>query len=344
MKKSYLKNFTPDQVRQRVGHMDQLAGIRLVEAQDGLARNCRFLQVWTGSGLSYSVAAERALDISACQYKGISLAWISSVGDSHPAFYEPQGDKWLRNFGGGLLVTCGLDQFGYPNIDGDEELGLHGRVSNLPARYLAYQAGWQDDRYQLEITGQIRQSRVFGENLLLERRISSELGANIIRIEDRVTNQGFESHPHMMLYHFNLGFPLLDEQSVLKTSVSLTSPRDKEADLHKDKWMEFHAPQQSFKEQVFQHQVIPGADGKVSVELINNKLGLGLRWMYSFEELPYLYEWKMMGQGTYVLGVEPANCAGMHGRADARSKDQLVMLSPGEERCYHLALEVFEDL
>ena len=343
MDKLRIKHLAPEQVRQRVGHMDQLAGIKLMESQDGLSKNSRLLQVWTGSGLTYTVAADRAMDISACHFNGISLSWISSVGESHPAFYEPNKDKWLRNFGGGLLVTCGLDQFGYPNLDENDELGLHGRVSNIPCRYLAYRSEWRADRYELEISGQVRQSQVFGENLVLERRILSTLGENSIQIEDRVTNQGYQPHPHMMLYHFNLGFPLLDEQSVIRANVSSTHPRDHEAEMHMDEWMKFHAPQQNFEEQVFQHQVSPDSDGFVKVEVFNERLGLGLRLKYSNEELPYLYEWKMLGQGTYVLGVEPANCAGMHGRAEARAKDQLVYLAPGENRRYGLTLEVFEE-
>lgn len=104
--------------------------------------------------------------------------------------------------------------------------------------------------------------------------------------------------------------------------------------------MHFQVPTQGFNEQVFQHAVEPDADGEIHVELKNPKLGLGPRWTYSPEELPHLYEWKMMGQGTYVLGVEPANCLGMHGRADARANGQLIFLEPGESREYHLELEV----
>ncbi len=80
----YLLNRSQQEILERVGHMDQLAGIKMIEAGDGPARGSRMLQVWTGAGLSFQVAADRALDISACQYKGISLAWNSSIGDVHP--------------------------------------------------------------------------------------------------------------------------------------------------------------------------------------------------------------------------------------------------------------------
>ncbi len=50
----------------------------------------------------------------------------------------------------------------------------------------------------------------------------------------------------------------------------------------------------------------------------------------------------MMGQGTYVLGVEPTNSSGMHGRAAARAGGDLPELAPGESRHYELELEVVE--
>ena len=71
MTPSYLQNLKREQLIPYVGHMDQLAGIKLVEATDGRARDSRMLNVYTGSGLSFTVTADRALDISACHYKGI---------------------------------------------------------------------------------------------------------------------------------------------------------------------------------------------------------------------------------------------------------------------------------
>jgi hypothetical protein len=124
----YDRDWTRQELLQHVGHMDQVAGIKLLEVTDGIERGNRLLRVWTGSGLDFDVLPDRALDISACCYKGIPLAWASPTGAVHPAFYEPGGLGWLRSFQGGLLVTCGLDQFGPPCSDAGEELGLHGRV------------------------------------------------------------------------------------------------------------------------------------------------------------------------------------------------------------------------
>ena len=324
-----------------VGHMDQLAGIRLSEAGDGKARGCRLLDVWTGTGLRFQVNAERALDISRCEFQGMPLTWHSPVGDVHPAYYEPQGTGWLRSFAGGLLTTCGLDQFGVPCEDDGNQFGLHGRISHTPATQVNYRTFWSGDDYKLEIHGEIRQAALFGENLVLKRKISTALGSNCIEIEDHVTNEGFDPSPHMLLYHFNLGFPLVSEDTRLHLHASETRPRDETAQKGLNRWNRFDKPTPGYQEQVFIHQPESGSDGSTQVELHNPQMQIGLRWSYPTVNLPYLMEWKMMGQGAYVVGVEPANCDGLGGRAATRAAGLLPILEPGESRDYQINVEVF---
>ena len=106
--------------------------------------------------------------------------------------------------------------------------------------------------------------------------------------------------------------------------------------------MVFQAPTHGYREQVFHHLPKVGADGRVMIELRNPTLNLGLRWTYQLGNLPSLFQWKMMGQGSYVLGVEPANCSIMHGRAAARASGDLPILVAGESCRYEIEIEVFE--
>ncbi len=326
-----------------VGNMEQVAGIRLLAADDGRSRGSRVLDVWTGSGLRFQLLADRALDISSCFYKGASLCWRSPNGDVHPAYYEPQDAGWLRSFQGGLLATCGLDQFGAPSHDAvGNELTLHGRIGNLPATQLNYRTYWVGDEYELEISGEIRQAVLFGENLVLRRRITTRLGSNQIKIEDEVCNEGFNPQPHMILYHFNLGFPLVSPQSRLVLDVVESKPRDAIAAQGASQWHVFQAPTAGYEEQVFIHQPNVDGNGRVTIEFHNPELGLGLRWEYDITNLPYLYEWKMMGEGAYVVGIEPANCKGILGQAAVREQGELPYLAPGESVTYTLSLEVIQ--
>jgi hypothetical protein len=340
MVKLFNQEWSKAELLSRVGQMDQLAGIRLVEAGEGKARGCRLLDVWTGTGLRFQVNADRALDISSCSFKGMALAWRSPAGDVHPAYYEAKDLGWLRSFAGGLLTTCGLDQFGVPNADGSTKLGLHGRISNCPAVQVYHRAYWDGETYALEISGEIRQAALFSENLVLRRRITTSLGSNHIRIEDVVSNEGFDPAPHMLLYHFNLGFPLVSEHSMLHLQSPQTQPRDEDAQTGLPDWNRFQPPTPGYREQVFIHQPAADQQGTATVELRNPKIGIGLRWRYQTANLPYLMEWKMMGAGAYVVGVEPANCNGLGGRAAARELGLLPMLEPGESREYSINVEV----
>jgi hypothetical protein len=339
---SYLRNTKRDTLLPYVGHMDQLAGIKMVEAIDGKARGSRMFNVYTGSGLDFTVTADRALDISACHYKGMSLAWASSVGDVAPAFFEPEGVGWLRSFPGGMLATCGLNHYGPPCEDQGESFGLHGRIGNEPARYVNQFAGWVDEDYILGIFGEVRQTRSFGENIVMRRRISTALGSNKVHLEDEITNEGFAPQPHLILYHFNAGFPLLQPSTQLRVDAEKTQPRDAEAEKGANEWNQFHAPVAGYQEQVFIHTPRADDEGKVKVEVFNPDLGIGLRWTWDKKMLPYLVQWKMMGAGMYVLGIEPTNCAEVRGHAAARETGELPHLEPGEAVRYVIDLEVFE--
>jgi Domain of unknown function (DUF4432) len=75
--------------------------------------------------------------------------------------------------------------------------------------------------------------------------------------------------------------------------------------------------------------------------LVNRRLGLGLYVKQRPDQLPWLWQWKQLGLGTYVAGVEPANCFG-RGRADDRQRGTLQFLGPGERRAFSLEIGVVD--
>ena len=122
----------------------------------------------------------------------------------------------------GLLTTCGLDhvgepteddisQYGYPGL-AREQFGLHGRLSFTPARLDAYGVDWDAESPCAFVQGTMRQGRLLGESLSLRRRISVPLGGREITISDEISNDGFAASPHLLLYHVNAGWPLVQEQ------------------------------------------------------------------------------------------------------------------------------------
>jgi hypothetical protein len=72
-------------------------------------------------------------------------------------------------------------------------------------------------------------------------------------------------------------------------------------------------------------------------------LGLGLAIMQRTDELPWLWQWKQLGYGAYVGGVEPANCIG-RGRAEDRARGTLQFLEPGSTRKHSLEIAVLDSV
>jgi hypothetical protein len=129
-----------------------------------------------------------------------------------------------RRFGAGMLTTCGLDQFGSPNYDAGQLLPQQGRATDLPAANLSPNAVWTDHGHEISISGHLRQWRLFGEDLGGHRRISTTFGSNRLTIEDTITNQSSTMWPHMILYHLNFGYPLLDTGTTIEIVGQSTAP------------------------------------------------------------------------------------------------------------------------
>ena len=191
------------------------------EAADGAERGVRLLRFATGAGFDFEVLVDRGFDIGRAFLGGRPLAWWSPVGLTGPWYYEPAGIGWFRGFPGGLVSTCGLDHtllggtddssvFNYPHRQ-TETYGLHGRYTGLPARLAGYGTRWDGDDCVLYAEAEVAQVAVFGEQLLLSRRIEADLGGTSVRLTDTVTNTGPTACPHMMLYHCNIGFPVVDD-------------------------------------------------------------------------------------------------------------------------------------
>lgn len=336
-----MHTFKKSDVSPRVGRMDQLAAIRRLAYEDGKGRGMRVLDFNNGSGLSFSVLPDRGMDIAQASYKGAGLAWLSCNADVAPHFYEAGGIEWLRTWGGGLLTGCGLANVGGPNECNGEQHGLHGRLSHIPAEEVNSAAAWSDDgsSYTLSACGRVRHSRVFGEKLVCTRKISTALGDDSITVCDTIENQGFVPSPLMLLYHINLGWPLIDAGVTLEAPEHKITPQTEQAAAGLADWNKASAPVAGFAEQVFYHDLPADNAGLASIRVVNKRLNLELEVAYRVAELPYLVQWKMMGQGEYVMGLEPANCY-PEGQSRIAERGLLRQLAPGEKTETFLRLAV----
>ncbi len=337
----YGKKYKVAELRRRVGNMDQIAGIRTVQLDDGNERPARAAIMHTGTGLDVTILLDRCLDIPTASYNHRAMGWRSNTGDVAPQYFEAEGLRWLRSYFGGLVTTCGMTHVGAPRPEsallGN---GLHGRIGNAPARNIKIVQEWQGDEYVMSVTGAMREAVVFGENLTLTRTVSTKLGERRFWIHDVVTNEGFNDTKYMLLYHCNIGWPAVDAGSEMISPSRLVAPRDAVAEDGKENWYKMDPPTHQYKEKCYYHDMVPAADGSVTVAMVNDGFsrgeGFGVYVKYNKNELPRFVEWKQMGEQDYVIGFEPCNC-GVEGRQIDEELGLLHTLKAGESK--HVSLE-----
>jgi hypothetical protein len=344
MARLYGREYTRRELLQKVGDISQVAGVKPYTLSDGRAAGIPAIDFRTGTGFAFTVLPGRAMDIGFAEWRGIPLCWRSATGDVASAYYEPEAFGWLRSFSGGLVATCGLTQAGMPCDDNGEQLGLHGRIGNVPATNVWADGAWEGDDYRMWAKGKVREAIVFGANMELTREISAQMGENRLFINDTVENLAFEPAPHLIVYHINIGFPVVDAGSRIIVPASNMTPRDARAAEGEADLAVVYPPQAGFSEQVFYHQLIADKDGVCCFGVTNAAFGggkgIGVYVKCRPEQLPNLIEWKMNGAGTYVIGIEPTNGAGAGGRCWERENGTLPILEPGETRRYQLEIGV----
>jgi hypothetical protein len=338
------KTYTRSDLLRHVGDMRQLAGVQPFELSDGRARGVRGVTMRNAAGLELSVITDRGMSLTDLRFYGVPLPFISGVDVAHPAYAEHTGLGWFRSWPAGFSTPCGLTQVGSPGNDDGEELGVHGRISSLPASQVKIDEAWQDDEFILSVEGSMYQNAVFGENLVLHRRIWTKLDQPRLWIEDTIENRGFSPAPLMFLQHFNLGYPLVDATARLELPPHSTEPRDETARSGLKNYREFSEPSAGYTEQVFYHDLTPDSSNNVEVRFVNPAFnanqGLGIALRYSKLHYPIFAQWKMMDEGLYVVGLEPANCH-VEGRAAERKRGTLQMIEPQTTRTFNLEVAFF---
>ena len=330
----------------KVSNHAQIGGIETSVLDNGSGRGTRIAWVNTGTGLRYKVVIDRAMDIADAFYNQHSLAWLSHDGITYPQPFADKGIDWLRTFGGGLLTTCGLTHVGGPESDDFGARGLHGQISNLPAEIESIiQPDPRSGKLEMSITGIIRETKPFGPSLELRRTISATLGQASIRIHDEVINRANTPAPHMLLYHFNFGWPLVDEGTdILWNGKWFPRHGEENAKIFKEgnDFKKCPAPLEDHLgtgEEVVLVDIDADIFGQSVAGLYNSKLGIALAMKFKKEQLPWFANWQHWGKGEYVTGLEPSTHA-LTGQAKARKDGDLIFIQPGEKRVYDVELEV----
>jgi hypothetical protein len=233
-------------------------------------------------------------------------------------------------------------------VDEKGERGLHGRISNTPAEIIAIvQPEPISGSLEMSITGIVRETQVFGPALELKRTISGKLGEAKIHIRDEIVNRGNEKVPHMLLYHVNFGWPLVDEKTELLWKGSWSSPTPASEQKIFKGGHSFHKCPSPMKSHSGAGEDLAFIDteadqGGLSLcGLYNRNLNLAVALRFPKKELPWLTNWQHWGENEYVTALEPGTNPPI-GQKKAREESSLIYLKPKERRSYTLEIEVLE--
>ena len=324
-------------VKEYIGNPDQILELKTMRLEGGMEQSVLASEVQCQSGMSLTVLADRCMDISVLRYRGINISYINPCGVVAPCYYDKRSTQWLRSFTGGFLTTCGLDNTGSPCEENGTEYGLHGRISNMPAREYSAQRIEQNGEYMAVLCGEMDQSSLFGEKLKLKRKIQVWNTQPRFEVTDEICNTGFREEEFMILYHCNIGYPFLSPESKVMIDSSEFRSRSSFAEKYKSHALEVSEPNE-LDEMCYYHKM-RDHNGKSRAGVYQPEYGFGLVMTYENTALRRFTQWKNFSKGQYVLGLEPGT-NWVEGKAVERTRDEIQKLEGQSSIRYSICVDI----
>ena len=264
--------------------MMQVASLRRYELTEGAERGLRVLDCDNGK-LRFLLNESKALDIMQLYHEGQNVSFISKNG------FCARETPFASRFEGSMLYTCGLD-----NVGAREGCELHGSHHNTPAKVTRAECS----EAGILVEAEMSETELFGRNLAFRRRVFSAVGSDTLEICDTLENRGAREEEYCLLYHVNVGYPMLDEGAELVDDAEEVIPRTPWAAEHLAERRQMGASVDNEEEMCYFLRLKTPA-----VSLVNKALGKTFSLAWSGDTLPHFVEWKSMASGDYALGLEP---------------------------------------
>lgn len=253
-------------------------------AEEITVRGKRCILVKNGA-LEFLFNADNALDVVWARYKGVNVSFLSKNGlnDGKRDFFG--------NFEGGFLYTCGTDNVSSCVKGRPVHGSMHYKAAEKVCTY--------EENGDVFVCGEVRDAALFGKNIAVKRRFC--VSENSLTVSDTVKNEGFTDGEYVLLYHFNYGYPFLDEGLEMTVPAKKSEPLTKIAKKRAAEMYKITAPADGGEEDVYYHYMEKG-----EIRLYSAKLGIGTEMTYDTADFPVTLEWKSMISGDYALGIEPS--------------------------------------
>lgn len=296
----------------RISNFAQVASIRRYEMTEGTERGLRVLDCDNGR-LRFLLNESKALDVMQLYHMGQNVFFLSKNA------FTAREVSFSGRFEGGMLYTCGLDSVG-----AREGFELHGSHHNTPARVTRAEVNEKG----ILIEAEVRETELFGKNLFFRRRVCSAVGSETLEITDTLENCGTRAENYCLLYHVNVGYPMLDGGAELLDDAEEIIPRTPWAAEHLAERKKIGTPVDNEEEMCYFLRL-----KTPRVTLKNAALGKQFTLEWSQETLPHFVEWKSMASGDYALGLEPCT-------TELDERFSFATIEKGEKRLFSLKLSV----
>ena len=304
--------------------------------------------------LSVSILPTRGMGLWRGEFRGVALGWNSPVRHPvNPCFVnlvERSGLGWLSGFNE-LMCRCGLSWHGEPGVDViqsntgskiETPLTLHGKIANTPAHMVSVEVD-REGPGTLRVRGVVDESMLFGPFLRLSTTIETEAGSHRLSIADEITNLGGQPTEMEVLYHTNLGPPLLEEGSRLDAPIRELAPINAHAANGIAAWPTYQKPTPGYVEECYVMDLQADAQGETAVLLRNHAADKGFSLAFRRDELPCFTLWKNTRAEAdgYVTGLEPGTSY-PNLKTFERQQGRLITLGPGESYHTRITLAVHD--
>jgi hypothetical protein len=244
----------------------------------------------------------------------------------------PSGVGWLEGFDE-LMCRCGLQTNGPPVFDDSGKLlhPLHGRIANLPAHYVELIV--DEVARTLTVRGVVDEAWLYSQSLRLTTSLTTGFGSNEFSWSDEVENIGGRAATLQMLYHFNLGKPLLQPGARITAPLNTVAPFTEAAVQDGiDQWHIIPPPRPESNSQVYYCELLADAGGQTRVLATGLTDNEAISLRFGTRTLPCFTVWRNTAAEAdgYVVGLEPGtNFPNLH--PFEKQHGRAVTLAPGEK-------------
>lgn len=272
-------------MNEKISNFKQVASVTRYQITSGKEQGLNVIDCNNGK-LRFLLNESKGLDIMQLYHNGVNVSFLSKNS------FTNREINFENRFEGGMLYTCGFDSVA--ERDGYE---MHGTYHNSNAEVTHVECSERG----IIVEASIRNSALFGKNLVIKRRVYTEINGDSVRVSDTLINEAYGPEDYCVLYHVNFGYPMLDEGAFITANYDNIEPVDDWANEHIEKAMMIERPEALKPETCYFISM-----NEPTVSLTNEKLGKKCTLTYSGDTLPCFVEWKSMASGDYALGLEPS--------------------------------------